>query len=75
MAVLLPVLADGKEDGRLAIGQGDPRSALVRLHVLLNVVLLRCKSNQPIPSFDPHPPDIPSLKLLGMLEEGIAKFA
>jgi hypothetical protein len=34
--------------------------------------MLRCKSNHRNPSFDPHPPDIPTLQLLGLLEEGRA---
>jgi hypothetical protein len=71
MVVMLPVLADVRADGRHVIVQPYQCSALVRLPVLLNIVLLGCKSNQRIPSyFEPHPPDIPSLQLLIMLEVG-----
>ena len=75
MAVTLPVLADASVDERRAVAQSHPCSALVRLLVILNVVLLGGKSNKRTPSFDPHPPDIPTLQLLGMLEKGRATLA
>ena len=72
MVVTLPVPADGSVDVRGATVQPHLCSAAVRLPILLNVVLLGCKSNHRNPSFDAHPPDIPTLQLLGVLEVGIA---
>ena len=73
MVVMLPVLADVRADGRHVSVQPYQCSALVRLPVLLNIVLLGCKSNQRIPSyFEPHPPDILGLEGAGVLEVGPA---